>query len=798
MQEPYPWGQIGSSSAGSLETKWRTSNRCQPSHQDRVSPTTPANSSGRRDVFRAFSPVFSILVENLHPEVGEEDLLLAFLRPPPYTTQYARQIAEETKSFGSDEEPTRLRPGPFHSVRSVRLILDPLSSTTQGSALVSFADERDCIRAVIEMQGMVIANAKCPSSGKPLRLSHIDAQFGKHAVTACSFGVHNVREPQQEDLQHRPYSTHASPQGPGRYSTPTAAEIASHSAAVPIPPSWPGGIPSLPGFPTIPATGALGPVDVGLRNGIQLGTSYGGPASLAGTGFTLGPSTLPSPSSALDPNNTTVFVGGLSSLISEDTLKTFFSPFGAIAYVKIPPGKGCGFVSFLRKVDAEKAIERMQGFPVGGCRIRLSWGRSQGEKSQHLAQQQINNLHQLANLAGMGDLRGLKPHQLAHLATIGQALAQQSAGASTPVNSAYLAPSLPAPSSASHGFSPTYAPLWPKANHPSNSSFFQSPSEEAPASVRSTASRSTYDPRLSATSQPFDMSQKFRLRSGLTADSFGYPDENDHELSSAIGKINFASKHEHNHLNPRESDRIGGGISRTWLNYQGGNLEPRTRQHSLSVSRSFLESEGAEDQGRYRSASNQENVPLTNRQNSAVLKSSLWSGPVDFGFPLWQAPSFEDRKLRTSEPDSANLCLVPDFARDITHSNLYACSRGSSLTGIDTMNTTLTTATSSGSGSLGGASHGDTQSIAPKSYKDNDSDECHVDFSPFSPLPTPGKELSSMEERSQSSSTEPTTQERVAEASAHKEDGVDARGSGATNEEEDDASHPDGTQRPTK
>lgn len=34
-----------------------------------------------------------------------------------------------------------------------------------------------------------------------------------------------------------------------------------------------------------------------------------------------------------DPNNTTVFVGGLSSLISEETLKTFFTPFGEITYV---------------------------------------------------------------------------------------------------------------------------------------------------------------------------------------------------------------------------------------------------------------------------------------------------------------------------------------------------------------------------------------------------------------------------------------------------------------------------------
>ena len=31
----------------------------------------------------------------------------------------------------------------------------------------------------------------------------------------------------------------------------------------------------------------------------------------------------------------------------------------------------------MRKPDAERAIEKMQGFPIGGSRIRLSWGRSQ-------------------------------------------------------------------------------------------------------------------------------------------------------------------------------------------------------------------------------------------------------------------------------------------------------------------------------------------------------------------------------------------------------------------------------------
>lgn len=34
-----------------------------------------------------------------------------------------------------------------------------------------------------------------------------------------------------------------------------------------------------------------------------------------------------------DPHNSTVFVGGLSSLITEETLRMFFSPFGEIGYV---------------------------------------------------------------------------------------------------------------------------------------------------------------------------------------------------------------------------------------------------------------------------------------------------------------------------------------------------------------------------------------------------------------------------------------------------------------------------------
>lgn len=78
-----------------------------------------------------------------------------------------------------------------------------------------------------------------------------------------------------------------------------------------------------------------------------------------------------------DPNNTTVFVGGLSGYVTEDELRSFFQGFGEITYVKIPPGKGCGFVQFVLRHAAEMAINQMQGYPIGNSRVRLSWGRSQ-------------------------------------------------------------------------------------------------------------------------------------------------------------------------------------------------------------------------------------------------------------------------------------------------------------------------------------------------------------------------------------------------------------------------------------
>lgn len=91
-----------------------------------------------------------------------------------------------------------------------------------------------------------------------------------------------------------------------------------------------------------------------------------------------------------DPNNTTIFVGGLNESVSEDQLRQVFSPYGQIVHVKIPAGKRCGFVQFADRRSADKALRLLNGTQLGGQNIRLSWGRSPSNKQPQVDQNQWN------------------------------------------------------------------------------------------------------------------------------------------------------------------------------------------------------------------------------------------------------------------------------------------------------------------------------------------------------------------------------------------------------------------------
>lgn len=92
-----------------------------------------------------------------------------------------------------------------------------------------------------------------------------------------------------------------------------------------------------------------------------------------------------------DPNNTTIFVGGLDPNVTEDVLRQLFSSFGDLSHVKIPLGKHCGFVQFTNRASAEEALLMLNGSFVGGKNIRLSWGRSSLNKQPQQDTSQWNN-----------------------------------------------------------------------------------------------------------------------------------------------------------------------------------------------------------------------------------------------------------------------------------------------------------------------------------------------------------------------------------------------------------------------
>lgn len=74
-----------------------------------------------------------------------------------------------------------------------------------------------------------------------------------------------------------------------------------------------------------------------------------------------------------------IFVGDLSPEIETDTLREAFAPFGEISNCRIVrdpqtlKSKGYAFVSFVKKAEAENAIQTMNGQWLGSRSIRTNW-----------------------------------------------------------------------------------------------------------------------------------------------------------------------------------------------------------------------------------------------------------------------------------------------------------------------------------------------------------------------------------------------------------------------------------------
>ncbi|KAN0060967.1 hypothetical protein ACQY0O_006701 [Thecaphora frezii] len=385
---------------------------------------------------------FSIFLGDLSPDLREEDLVTQFLQPPPWHPQHpcAIALARAQQMQGIYQPGARIGPAPFLSTKSAKIMTDPATGASRGYGFVRFTKETDCNRALVEMQGVVVAPSNGLSPGRPLRVSTATPK-SRTSPNAVPSSVEPHSQPLQMPkpnvaaaekttsylLQHSFYARYVVSPPPRSHPLPSAG---MHFAS-PISP----GPPSTPYDAAVPGgqshLAAFLPHQSG-NAGDHLERTVSPPSGRAYTPSNAGSSGVGGPPkpSALDPNNTTVFVGGLSSLISEDTLRQFFDPYGEITYVKIPPGKGCGFVQFVHKADAERAINLMNGFPIGNARIRLSWGRSQGDKAAAAAAQVAAQATQLGHLAGLAGLGALNPAQLAQLAGLGSALSAAQANAS--------------------------------------------------------------------------------------------------------------------------------------------------------------------------------------------------------------------------------------------------------------------------------------------------------------------------------------------------------------------------------
>ncbi|KAF8872760.1 hypothetical protein BD779DRAFT_1679538 [Infundibulicybe gibba] len=351
-----------------------------------------------------YAKEYSIFVGDLAPETSNSDLVAVFRNP--------------VLGLRNDREPKFIRP--FLSCKSAKIMLDPVTGVSRGYGFVRFTDETDQQRALIEMHGLY-----CLS--RPMRISPATAKF-KPPPTLSVQDLPQVQfpPPSNGNIPEQSQSVTIALPIPGQaksVSAPIAATTSDSSLASNILERKyrlvqyinPEEMMNLPNnvLAQIAQQYALGDTSPIKLPG---GNTGPGPYSksqtspqVAGQGEDNAPRYTISEESwkhhaqarailgnligpngeqltSTDPYNTTVFVGGLSPLISEETLRTFFAPFGDIHYVKVPVGKHCGFVQFVRKADAERAIEKMQGFPVGGSRIRLSWGRSQYKAAQAAAQ----------------------------------------------------------------------------------------------------------------------------------------------------------------------------------------------------------------------------------------------------------------------------------------------------------------------------------------------------------------------------------------------------------------------------
>ncbi len=73
--------------------------------------------------------------------------------------------------------------------------------------------------------------------------------------------------------------------------------------------------------------------------------------------------------------NTTIYCGNVTSGLSRQFLSKMFSRYGAISNIRVFPEKRYGFVRFIERSSAVRAIYEMNDANINGDSLRVSWGK---------------------------------------------------------------------------------------------------------------------------------------------------------------------------------------------------------------------------------------------------------------------------------------------------------------------------------------------------------------------------------------------------------------------------------------
>ncbi|RKP30300.1 RNA-binding domain-containing protein [Metschnikowia bicuspidata] len=243
------------------------------------------------------------------------------------------------------------------SVRTVRVMTDPMTGKSRCFGFVRFTDDQERQRALVEMNGAWFG-------GRPLRV-------------ALATSRNSSSRRNHEFKQLPPMGYMGSPMGP--VLGPTAPYD----------------------------TNMTGPMNFSVP---PSGDSLIGPRMCASPQEYMYMSQIPQQSMSYpvnmdtqyaDPTNTTVFVGGLLHEVNVHALFSIFKHFGQIIRIKIPPGKNCGFIKFNTREEAEEAILVLEGYVIGGHRVRLGWGRVSASNKQ-FCQRQMQAQMQAAAAMSIG------------------------------------------------------------------------------------------------------------------------------------------------------------------------------------------------------------------------------------------------------------------------------------------------------------------------------------------------------------------------------------------------------------